>query len=1389
MDNTRLKFFTSQAFAGWIRKICKLSLVFGVILLATTGAPKQSLAQDQDCAASSSTPSVTVKSQGPVIFANGDAKISPMGKPGSDGLTDNFFWYVLPGEGEAAIAGTDNQQYPHRCYRRSYLNSLQPIQTSDWWNGVGLQWYSDDPNPATDAGWINGRKGTIGTARSAEFLNEPVAYQFYDLADTQGGGITPAAHGLSIWNQNALNVRNDGFDNAPDKTPGKYDPKNITAGRAFVAANNPVVTVGLLGVHPLGLTQPAGPPWSAVQVNSYSDWGVQLSYTDAEGKAGDSKVTITMANGSPFTWFEQTGSTKKSFVVWAGAAGAADGTLVQKDIDNTTHTLVITVKTVFNADNNGGPTPTTASYAIYADAGDWKVSASTATMSIFQNDAAQRVAVLALPHRKLGNPNTDFGPADAPGLAKQLSSYACAKITGTTLDYPPIPGSQSTGFGGVSLGYDSNASAVRYQMRVATQLFPLSFCTMLPSALQVVFPHQLVAMSPVQRDANPLRQYVWNGVIGELTAFEGNSYTEVLTTGGVLPFLPSVPINAGIVNPTNQAAAEEDLYNTLKNWFYQEEGVYTPLNNQGVPVPPPLHSGSFANNFATYEDGGANTYIQKTATLFESMVIADQLAQSKSAKLNVVDPDFGKNKTAVAAEMRDYTLSTLKELIGQWAEIYSTKLFQYNTAFNSIFGYPPGYGSVQNFADHHFHYGYFLKAVAAIGRYDEPWLESYMPLIQQLQADVANFDRTGAAIGGNKYPFLRSFSPFYGHSWADGTGANGNNQESTSEDINFSAGMLQVGQALLSSKAPNLTALGQQWINVGMYLYEQEVLAAQQYWYNQTDATKVLPTTVPPSRPLGTPPVYVGNWPDNFVTYAKNGNVRHSTLVGILRQRQISKSNFFAPIDETYAVQLIPLSASSLFVGRSQDWLKNNWTEYLLDSGDWGTLPGGSLDEVLISSLQARVMGSGTKITDPGPSGALARLNNTNLAFQPYATKAMGKDWAYAMLKLGQLDPSVVANTPSYAVFTNGGQRTFIAYNASNTATSVKFVDTKTQTTVQTLNVAPLTMQTAGAAGSFTDKLATVGNTVGRLYLHNPVPPSTDGTLTGQPGTQIPVVSGAFPTDSSALAGSRYRVQARCGGNQAGDQPPSDAKQLFQAIGHFKGNLIGSSDKAVTQFEIHVNNVQTPGWQRDPKVVGNQVSVRLAYYWNNPNAKASDAPDRSEVYQGLALTNINSFTYSNKLTQYRGNQVFGNPTEKVPVTIGGSRDTDYPATANGTVILQIWGTTGTADQSSWVCSPGNPDVNRPDGWYECTARGQPVTDPAPRKNICVANPPTIPPPGPTGATAGASCTKLSNPTGKQNQNYTYCGPVAALPKWPFDVSVDAAPNTNRASWIKLPYGS
>jgi endo-1,3(4)-beta-glucanase len=120
--------------------------------------------------------------------------------------------------------------------------------------------------------------------------------------------------------------------------------------------------------------------------------------------------------------------------------------------------------------------------------------------------------------------------------------------------------------------------------------------------------------------------------------------------------------------------------------------------------------------------------------------------------------------------------------------------------------------------DHHFHYGYYIRAAAVAGNYSPEKVASYSGVINEMIADISE-----ESIESSRYPRLRAYSVYEGHSWADGVAgfADGNNQESTSESLNAWYAVWMWGEAT-----------GNQSIaQRGEWLFSQELTGTQAYWF------------------------------------------------------------------------------------------------------------------------------------------------------------------------------------------------------------------------------------------------------------------------------------------------------------------------------------------------------------------------------------------------------------------------------------------------------------------------------------------------------------------------------------------------------------------------------
>jgi len=73
------------------------------------------------------------------------------------------------------------------------------------------------------------------------------------------------------------------------------------------------------------------------------------------------------------------------------------------------------------------------------------------------------------------------------------------------------------------------------------------------------------------------------------------------------------------------------------------------------------------------------------------------------------------------------------------------------------------------------------------------------------------------------FPFLRALDPYLGHGWASGSGlfGRGSNLESSSEAINFAAGLIRWAEAVGDAEL----------LELGSYLYATQTAAVWEYWF------------------------------------------------------------------------------------------------------------------------------------------------------------------------------------------------------------------------------------------------------------------------------------------------------------------------------------------------------------------------------------------------------------------------------------------------------------------------------------------------------------------------------------------------------------------------------
>ncbi len=119
--------------------------------------------------------------------------------------------------------------------------------------------------------------------------------------------------------------------------------------------------------------------------------------------------------------------------------------------------------------------------------------------------------------------------------------------------------------------------------------------------------------------------------------------------------------------------------------------------------------------------------------------------------------------------------------------------------------------------DHHFHYGYFIYAAAALAKERPKWREARREEVLHLVRDIAN----PSALDPH-YPLTRNMDWFAGHSWAAGLFefADSRNQESTSEAVNAWYAVSLWGLVTEDARLRDL----------GRLMLATEIRSAKRYW-------------------------------------------------------------------------------------------------------------------------------------------------------------------------------------------------------------------------------------------------------------------------------------------------------------------------------------------------------------------------------------------------------------------------------------------------------------------------------------------------------------------------------------------------------------------------------
>jgi endoglucanase Acf2 len=313
-------------------------------------------------------------------------------------------------------------------------------------------------------------------------------------------------------------------------------------------------------------------------------------------------------------------------------------------------------------------------------------------------------------------------------------------------------------------------------------------------------------------------------------------------------------------------------------------------------------------------------------------------------------------------------------------------LFYYNANWGTLVGSKPSYGSDKPINDHHFHYGYFIRAAGELARLDPAWAKQWGPMVMLLIRDIASPDRAETM-----FPYIRCFDKYAGHSWASGDAnfADGNNQESSSESMNAWYGMMLWGEATGNKLVRD----------TGTFLFNTERTAVEEYWFDVS----------------GT------NFPKTFPNVA---------LGMVWGGKGAFGTWFSADIDCVHGINWLPFTPASIYMGAHPNYVKKNHDRIVEKRKEGKDYSSGWGDLVIMFYA----------LSDPTAAATFLDAH-PNCKLEGGNTHAFMAHWIDTLNTLGINDASVTADHPFTNVFSKNGRKSYAAYNFSATPLKITFSD------------------------------------------------------------------------------------------------------------------------------------------------------------------------------------------------------------------------------------------------------------------------------------------------------------------------------------------------------------
>ena len=494
--------------------------------------------------------------------------------------------------------------------------------------------------------------------------------------------------------------------------------------------------------------------------------------------------------------------------------------------------------------------------------------------------------------------------------------------------------------------------------------------------------------------------YIYNTIRGTMKTIVGSSYITQMTYNGMLSTLP-VTDDETTVGQIMDQLGYLYYYRKTKDdpkWICYLEGQY----------------------------GGYDTYWvgKNLNTLADAIWLADQFK----------DEDMQVIKDEMVAGVENYLQFWFDPFSAYISGRFVDDYFYYKEDYGTLIGYPTSYGSDKEMNDHHFHYGYWIKAASAIAMNDPQWAEEWGGMVYEMISDIANANRDGSSYNENsscKYPFLRNFDIYEGHSWASGVAnyefdengkmidekgglSGGNNQESSSEAVNAWASIAFWGEVMGDTRIRDL----------GIYMYTTEIAAIEDYYYDVHNE------------------IFTDKYEDK-----DNHNLQ--TVTRLFGGRYDHTAWWTESPIEVTTITMLPISGATLYLGKHKEKVKNVVDSICEDSKQWKDYVAnkdqicknyGKTDMLTDSETNQDVIAEFYAYYDADKALEMFDISDTGKV-ENGESRAHTLAYISSLKKYGAQNFDITSSNPFALVLEKDGVKTYVAENYTETDKRVYFSD------------------------------------------------------------------------------------------------------------------------------------------------------------------------------------------------------------------------------------------------------------------------------------------------------------------------------------------------------------